>query len=191
MIYPPAELERRLAVAVSEGYRLEVHAIGDACAAAVLDAFESVYRSAATTQEPPSKARPILTHCQVASPLTRLCSSMRTMKALRRSSQLPLHPAALFDDLPAACETDRSALPSLGARDRPHRANGAHWRGRQHPATVRSDGRPLCQAADCRGSAPDLILLAHSLAFWSTATPPPRIAARSVAARLSDVPAVN
>ena len=41
MIFGPAELAQRVRGAAVEGYRLEVHAIGDAAAEAVLDAFEA------------------------------------------------------------------------------------------------------------------------------------------------------
>ena len=71
MIYSDAELHARVGRAAREGYRLEVHAIGDAAAAAVLSAFESqLVSSGAEGPAPPLSSvspneRPILTHCQV------------------------------------------------------------------------------------------------------------------------------
>ncbi|KAL1523797.1 hypothetical protein AB1Y20_018720 [Prymnesium parvum] len=55
LAYPAAELRARVLAAAAEGYRLEVHAIGDAAAAAALDAFDAL----------PRGARPLLTHCQL------------------------------------------------------------------------------------------------------------------------------
>lgn len=57
MIFTPEELRSKVMLASLEGYTLEVHAIGDAAAEAVLDAFEAEL-------ELPT-ARPLLTHCQV------------------------------------------------------------------------------------------------------------------------------
>ena len=100
MIFGPAELAQRVRGAAVEGYRLEVHAIGDAAAEAVLDAFEAelgppppaaaATAGAAADAVPDtdadtgasatgaradagadvsvplsSRARPVLTHCQV------------------------------------------------------------------------------------------------------------------------------
>jgi len=58
MIFSAEEMRRRVAAAAAEGYQLEVHAIGDACAEVVLDAFASELPA-------DGSARPILTHCQV------------------------------------------------------------------------------------------------------------------------------
>ena len=73
MIFEPAELAQRVRGAAAEGYRLEVHAIGDAAAEAVLDAFEAelgpplpAADAGADAGVPlSSRARPVLTHCQV------------------------------------------------------------------------------------------------------------------------------
>ena len=73
MIFEPAELAQRVRGAAAEGYRLEVHAIGDAAAEAVLDAFEAelgpplpAADAGADASVPlSSRARPVLTHCQV------------------------------------------------------------------------------------------------------------------------------
>jgi len=67
MIFEPDELAQRVRGAAVEGYRLEVHAIGDAAAEAVLDAFDAELGPPLPATEAPlsSRARPVLTHCQV------------------------------------------------------------------------------------------------------------------------------
>lgn len=54
LIVPPEEMAGRVAEAGRLGYRVEMHAIGDAAADVALDAFERA-----------SSRRPLLTHCQV------------------------------------------------------------------------------------------------------------------------------
>ena len=85
MIFGPEELRRRVGAAHAAGYRLEVHAIGDAAAEAVLDAMEeelplrhtplplpmateaaaAATAAAAAAAAAGTHARPVLTHCQV------------------------------------------------------------------------------------------------------------------------------
>lgn len=57
LIHAPETLAANVAAATKAGYRVELHCIGDAAAAAVLDALEAA--------EVPREARPVMTHCQV------------------------------------------------------------------------------------------------------------------------------
>ncbi|CAM9621649.1 unnamed protein product [Laminaria digitata] len=70
--HEPASLTRKVAQARDQGFRVEVHAIGDRALSAVLDAFEEAGITAAD--------RPIVTHCQVAGP--DLVKRMRALGAV-------------------------------------------------------------------------------------------------------------
>lgn len=60
LVWSAAELEAMVSAAKAQGYRLEIHAIGDRAAEAVLDALAAAKVGA--------EDRPVLTHCQVLGP---------------------------------------------------------------------------------------------------------------------------
>lgn len=68
LIFKKDELVDIIFKIAKEGYRLEVHAIGDAAAEHVLECFSVVNTMLENISKPPL-FRPILTHCQVLSAL--------------------------------------------------------------------------------------------------------------------------